>query len=232
MKNKSGFISMYRGLLSPCLGFGFTFAISFSSFGFFMRTFQEYRQTTKIHTSDLFVAGLLTGIVQSPARCIMERVKSVMQVHEKNGNSPYRWSGDCLLHILRHQGLTGLFQGFSSVLLREIPQFAVYYPIYHMSKEKFKDFGMSNTVSELLAGGTAGVIQWVPPFYSFDVIKSHMQTCSPGEYRNIMDCATNLYKRDGIHIFYRGLAPTLMRGFLLHSIIFYGYESTMRYLND
>ena len=232
MHKKSGITSMYRGLLSPCLGFGFTFAVSFSSFGYFMRNFQSKRQTTIVHTTDLFLSGFLTGIIQSPFRSIMERVKSVMQVHEKNGNnSPYKWSGECFVHIIRNQGIVGLFQGFSSVMLREVPQFAIYYPTYHLSKEKYKAYGLSNTISELLAGGTAGIVQWLPPFYSFDVIKSHMQTCKSGQYRSIMDCAQSLYKRDGIKVFYRGLVPTLVRGFFLHSIIFYGYENTMRYLN-
>ena len=155
MHNKSGILSMYRGLLSPCIGFGFTFAISFSSFGYFCKKLKEVHKTSTNTDMDLAFAGALTGLVQSPARAIMERIKSVMQVHEKkNYTTPFKWSGECLHYIIRNQGLKGLFQGFSSVLVREIPQFAIYYPTYYISKDKYLAIGFSSNISELLAGGT------------------------------------------------------------------------------
>jgi len=231
MHQKSGVLSMYRGLLAPCAGFGLTFAISFSSFGYFSKCFKEYRNKSSNNTIDLIYAGALTGLVQSPPRAIMERIKSVMQVHEKKNNStPFKWSGECFMYILRHQGISGLFQGFSSVLLREIPQFAVYYPTYYIAKDKFINWGLSNTLSELVAGGVAGVIQWLPPLYNIDVIKSHMQTCEPGKYKGFVDCSRQLYKTEGSTVFFRGCQPALVRAFCLHSIIFYMYETTMRYL--
>ena len=36
---------------------------------------------------------------------------------------------------------------------------------------------------QFLAGGTAGVVQWLPPFFCFDVIKSRMQTSPPHYYK-------------------------------------------------
>ena len=95
------------------------------------------------------MAGAYAGLVQSPLRQIVERVKSVMQIQENLlGKSRYRWSGECFLDLLRSGSQSssahsssrilngGLWQGMSSVLLREIPQFAVYYPTYAVSKCK------------------------------------------------------------------------------------------------
>ena len=67
----------------------------------------------------------------------MERFKSVMQISElSSGKSPYSWSGACVVELISREGLrNGLFQGFTSVLFREIPQFAVYYPSYELSKD-------------------------------------------------------------------------------------------------
>lgn len=66
----------------------------------------------------------------------MERVKSVMQVREGNSHkSPYSWSGACLMDLIRKEGLkNGLFRGMTSVIYREVPQFSVYYPSYHLFK--------------------------------------------------------------------------------------------------
>jgi hypothetical protein len=85
---------------------------------------------------DMACAGAYTGIIQSPVRQLVERIKSVMQIHERSGGrSPYSWSGACAYQLWRTGGVrVGLFQGYSSVLLREVPQFAVYYPCYEFAK--------------------------------------------------------------------------------------------------
>lgn len=49
-------------------------------------------------------------------------------------------------------------------------------------------------VMQMLAGGIAGSISWLPPFYSLDVIKTRMQTAEPGKYRNFGDCALKTWR--------------------------------------
>ena len=58
-------------------------------------------------------------------------------------------------------------------------------------------------VTQFLAGGSAGVVQWLPPIYSLDVIKSRMQAYPQGYYKSWIDCAVKVYKEEGIQIFYR-----------------------------
>ncbi len=70
--------------------------------------------------------------MQTPIRQVVERVKSVMQVREKGAQkSPYSWSIACAVDLVRREGLAnGLFRGMSSLAVREVAQFAVYYPFY------------------------------------------------------------------------------------------------------
>eukprot|EP01034_Spumella_vulgaris_P041731 gene41731-51714_t len=136
-----------------------------------------------------------------------------MQIRESSaGKSPYSWSGPCVMDLIRREGLrNGIFQGYSSVLLRE---------------------NLSNpTVVQFLAGGTAGVVQWLPPIYCADVIKSRMQTAEKGFYTGVWDCVKKLHTEYGMAVFFRGLSPAIMRAFPLHAIIFVGYEATMEWLN-
>ena len=83
--------------------------------------------------------------MQSPFRQVMERVKSVMQIREATdlkyaGKAAYSWTGSCALQLVREEGWRyGLFRGYSSVLLREVPQFAVYYPTYEYCKGKYSE---------------------------------------------------------------------------------------------
>ena len=149
------------------------------------------------------------------------------------GKSPYSWSGSCARDLVRTQGIRGLFQGMGSVLLREVPQFAVYYPWYEFARRKGLEHGyFSPIVVQALAGGTAGVVQWLPPFYFFDVIKSRMQTAPIGRYSSITHCARKLFEEEGVMVFFRGLSPALLRAFPLHALIFVFYELTILRLKD
>jgi hypothetical protein len=102
--------------------------------------------------NDLFLAGIYTGFVQSPARQVVERIKSVMQIREaQGGKSAYSWSGACAVDLVRKEGLrNGLFQGFSSVVLREVPQFAVYYPCYEYCKTLYSDVRGGTTFIQIV----------------------------------------------------------------------------------
>jgi hypothetical protein len=64
------------------------------------------------------LAGAWAGFVQAPARQVIERVKSVMQVRErssagssstssgsKSGKAPYSWSGQCAYQLVKEEGL-------------------------------------------------------------------------------------------------------------------------------
>ena len=73
-------------------------------------------------------------------------------------------------------------------------------------------------LAQFLAGGTAGTIQWLPPIYCFDVIKSRMQTAPQGTYTSISDCAKKMYKEEGARVFVR---YGLCAAFLIESTYFY-----------
>jgi len=235
MVQADGVKSLYRGIPSPAFGFGFTFAISFSTYGHTCRSISDYKGLQvgdRLSLSDLFIAGAVTGLVQSPARQVVERVKSVMQVHERtDGKVPYRWTGSCAAELIRKHGIVnGLFQGMGSVLLREIPQFAVYYPCYELTKLSLSSVIQNEILVQFLSGGIAGTVQWLPPIYCTDVIKSRMQTAPPGFYKGIIDCASRIYAEEGFRVFFRGFSPAMMRAFPLHAIIFVVYENTLSFL--
>ena len=76
-------------------------------------------------------------------------------------------------------------------------------------------------VSQFLAGGSAGVVQWLPPIYSLDVIKSRMQAYPQGYYKGWIDCAVKVYQEEGIQIFYRFDAIVVHFSFNIGQLVFY-----------
>eukprot|EP01006_Ploeotia_vitrea_P060988 TRINITY_DN76994_c0_g1_i1.p1 TRINITY_DN76994_c0_g1~~TRINITY_DN76994_c0_g1_i1.p1 ORF type:complete len:290 (-),score=-11.62 TRINITY_DN76994_c0_g1_i1:16-885(-) len=238
MIKADGYASLYRGLPSPSLLFGLNFAVSFSSYGYACKYISNYKNidVNNLTLIDMTLAGGFAGACQSPVRQIMERCKSVMQVSESlTGKSKYTSTLHCFIQLIRNEGLKyGLFRGYSSVLLREIPQFAVYYPIYEYTKILYSKILPTDNkmMIQLLAGGSAGVAQWLPPIYYADIIKSKMQTAVPGEYNNVYDCMVKVSKEQGglMKNYHRGLLTALLRSFPLHATIFLGYENTMKHL--
>ena len=98
MAKQHGILSIYRGLASPAVGIGVTFAVSFSAYGHGCRAISDYKhQDIKdLSVLDMTLAGAYTGVVQTPVRQVVERIKSVMQIRERDGGkSPYSWSGSC-----------------------------------------------------------------------------------------------------------------------------------------
>ena len=172
--------------------------------------------------------------------------------------SPYKSSIHCAIELVRTQGVyRGLFHGLGACTIREIPQFAIYYPAYEITLQSLLSLDKRYSsrsqgeggaiildnkkiqreiptstlnIYRLLAGGFAGTVQWLPPVYFLDVIKSKMQASQPGEYKNTYDCVVKTYRSEGMRAFFRGFNVALVRAFPLHAILFLGYEYTMQYL--
>jgi solute carrier family 25 (mitochondrial carnitine/acylcarnitine transporter), member 20/29 len=68
----------------------------------------------------------------------------------------------------------------------------------------------------VFAGGVAGVAGWLVTF-PFDVIKTRMQASgllhdsSNRKYRSMLSTIVASYREGGTRVFFRGLAPTLLR---------------------
>ena len=87
----------------------------------------------------------------------------------------------------------------------------------------------------LLAGGAAGVLGWVATF-PFDVLKTRMQARLPLLYdtraqqqqqqaESTWGVARAMYAESGSRVFWRGLAPTLVRAVPVNMAVFGTFES-------
>jgi hypothetical protein len=188
---------------------------------------------SKLSLSDMSLAGAYTGVLQSPFRQVMERIKSVMQVREGTAlKAAYSWTGSCAVQLVKEEGWrNGLFRGYWSVLLREVPQFAVYYPSYEYAKRQLSQvIPQYPMLVQLLSGGIAGLVQWMPPIYYADILKSRMQVALPGQYSGLWDCARKVWAEPGggLRAYHRGFGVALLRSFPLHATVFLGYEMAMK----
>ena len=140
---------------------------------------------------------------------------------------------DLIKHIWRTHGLRGFYRGITATALRDIgygAYFAAYeatlryWPRPHAPHARTDTHSREGEVESTLAthslpallaaGGMAGVAGWVATF-PFDVVKTRVQSTPTGEpnnpYRTTWSTIVNSYRAEGVGVFFRGLAPTLIR---------------------
>lgn len=75
-------------------------------------------------------AGLIVTAVVTPS----ELIKCTMQMDK---TIKYKTSRLCFEHILKTQGISGLFKGMIPTAAREIPSYSIQFATYELLKEKF-----------------------------------------------------------------------------------------------
>ena len=136
-----------------------------------------------------------------------------------------------LKSILVNEGFSGLFRGFQPTLYREVPGCFFYFlaneatksSICHVSGRSRDQLGPA---SILFSGGMAGIGFWFF-IYPVDVVKSKMQVVkesAQGTRQGGAELAKEIWNRDGVKGFYRGLVPCLLRAFPAAASTFLVYE--------
>lgn len=238
MARREGVRSWYRGLAAPVAGYGAINAVAFGTNANAREALRERRgkRGEALGTADLVAAAATAGLAQSLVRAPVERVKTLMQVGRGAGRAPFRSTLHCVTSITAAHGLRrGLFLGLGATTMREVPQYALYYPAYELCRGLLARAGgrpgePPGPLATLLAGGVAGTVQWLPPIYTLDVVKSRIQAAAPGTFRGFWHCLTEAVATNGWTITVRGLSAALLRAFPLHGCVFLGYELSVRVL--
>jgi len=235
VKNE-GYLALYRGIASPVAGYGAIKAVAFGSNKYACDTLTQWNDGRALHVWELVVCGGMAGVAQTFIRAPVEQIKVVMQSRNKAGSTtaaPYSSTFACLKDVVRTEGVgQGLYRSFWPTLWREIPQYALYFPLFELSRKFIKTSLQVDELTPLytaLAGGIAGVGQWLPT-YPLDVIKSKVSVAPPGTYTGTMDCVRKAIAADGVMVLFRGLSASLIRAFPLHGAVFVGYEFSMKFL--
>ena len=150
MVRNEGVLALFRGLLSPIVGFGLINIAVFTAYG------QTKNAITGGVDRDLtlgesLAAGTSAGFFSSFVRAPVERVKTVMQIRNKSGTkAPYSNSFVCARELVREHGVAkGLFRGTVSTILREVPQYAPYFWWYEAIKRRLGEWSTSELAGRL-----------------------------------------------------------------------------------
>ncbi|KAF7317767.1 hypothetical protein MKEN_00864500 [Mycena kentingensis (nom. inval.)] len=149
--------------------------------------------------------------------------------------------------IYQAGGLRALYRGAAATAMRDCG-----YGAYFLSYEATLRFLSSHGESRqgwpvLVAGGVAGIMGWLTTF-PLDVVKTRIHGTGPGAdvaqasplarivstaaapYRTTWSTIVHSYRNEGVSVFYRGLAPTLIRAVPVNMATFALFEAVVNAL--
>uniref|UniRef100_A0A0E0L1J5 Mitochondrial carrier protein n=1 Tax=Oryza punctata TaxID=4537 RepID=A0A0E0L1J5_ORYPU len=189
-----------------------------------------------------FTAGAIGGIAASLIRVPTEVVKQRMQTGQ------FRSAPDAVRLIVGKEGFRGLYAGYGSFLLRDLPFDAIQFCIYEqlrigyklMAKRELND--PENALIGAFAGAITGAIttpldvmktrlmvQYIAdPIYSF----GPQSQGSANRYSGIVNCAQTILREEGPGAFLKGIEPRVLWIGIGGSIFFGVLEKTKSVLAE
>jgi len=187
-------------------------------------------------------SGFLAAFWSSLALCPTELVKCKLQAMRETGSSqqasgaidtarigPYQLTR----HILRTEGIPGMFRGLTATFAREMPGYFFFFLAYESTRDLLRAPGQTKDdigpVKTIVAGGMAGVALWTVIFPA-DVVKSRLQVA--GSSTPMLTLLSTIYRTEGLLALYNGLGPTVLRTFPATGALFLAYETTKKLLHS
>ncbi|CAJ0584243.1 unnamed protein product, partial [Mesorhabditis spiculigera] len=219
-----GFFGLYRGLSVLLYG---SIPKSGARFG----TFEYLKGRAADENGNLSpVKRLLCGL---GAVTPMETIK-VKLIHDQTLEKPkYRGFAHGVSTIVRTEGLKGIYQGLSATIMKQGSNQAIRFFVMETLKDWYRGGDNTKPIAKPLVGlmgavaGAASVYGNTP----VDVVKTRMQGLDRHKYKNTLDCALQIWRKEGFFAFYKGTVPRLSRVCLDVAITFMIYDSIIEALN-
>ncbi|XP_074116149.1 congested-like trachea protein isoform X1 [Cotesia typhae] len=224
---------LYKGMMAPLVGIVPIFGLSFFSFNLGKKLVAEPNQRKEnLTVSQLFLAGMFSGLATIPLSVPGERVKCLLQM-QIGKKKVFHGFIDCALKLYRNGGVKNLYVGTGATLLRDLPASGVYFSVYDILMRLFANhFKETLMWHSIFAGGFAGMINWVVAMPA-DVLKSRLQTSSIDEYpRGMRSLLPKILRQEGPWALYRGVVPIMIRAIPANATCFFGIEVAMKILDS
>ncbi|KAG7962337.1 hypothetical protein I3843_09G062100 [Carya illinoinensis] len=184
-----------------------------------------------------------SGALISFVLCPSELLKCRMQVQGTDSMVPkssrYGSPLDCALKTIKTEGVTGIFRGVCTTLLRESAGNAVFFSVYEYvryymhSRLKAASSDHSHLIDVgigIVSGGLGGVAFW-SAVLPLDVAKTIIQTApDKSSSRNPFQILSSIYRRAGFKGCYTGLGPTIVRAFPANAAAIVTWELAIKIL--
>ena len=202
---------------------------------------------TWLTLSSFIPAGLAAGVTEAVAVVTpMEVVKIRLQAQHHSMADPldipkYRNAAHACYTVIKEEGFGALYRGVSLTALRQGSNQAVNFWAYSQLKGGLQNLQSAYHNSELpswqtmgigLVSGAMGPLSNAP----IDTIKTRLQKMpsAPGvsALSRIRAIAADMFRQEGVHAFYKGITPRIMRVAPGQAVTFTVYEYLKGWLED
>ncbi|KAL2163968.1 hypothetical protein VTH06DRAFT_3181 [Thermothelomyces fergusii] len=231
-------LGLYKGLGAVLTGIIPKMAIRFTSFEWYKQLLAD-KQTGVLSGRGLFFAGLAAGVTEAVAVVTpMEVVKIRLQAQHHSMADPldvpkYRNAAHALYTIVKEEGAGALYRGVSLTALRQGSNQAANFTAYTYLKEWLYQWQPEHRGGNLpsyqttligLVSGAMGPLSNAP----IDTIKTRLQRMPAEEgttaLQRIRRIAADMFRQEGVHAFYKGITPRIMRVAPGQAVTFTVYE--------
>ncbi|KAL7960472.1 mitochondrial carrier [Trichoderma compactum] len=231
-------LALYKGLGAVLTGIVPKMAIRFTSFEWYKQLLAD-KSTGTVSGRATFLAGLAAGVTEAVAVVTpMEVIKIRLQAQHHSMADPldipkYRNAAHALYTVVKEEGFGALYRGVSLTALRQGSNQAVNFTAYSYFKQWLKEFQPQYADGNLpswqttiigLVSGAMGPLSNAP----IDTIKTRLQK-TPAEFgttawTRITTITSDMFKQEGVHAFYKGITPRIMRVAPGQAVTFTVYE--------
>lgn len=140
------------------------------------------------------------------------------------------------VHVLKHNGVTGLYSGLSASLLRQMTYSTIRFGVYEELKGRVSRDGAQPGIATLIALATASGLAGGVVGNVADVVNVRMQhdAALPADqrrnYKHAIDGMYRMARHEGIGSWFKGVGPNSVRAAFMTSSQLASYDSIKRLL--
>ncbi|CAI9261672.1 unnamed protein product [Lactuca saligna] len=211
-----GIKGLYRGATPSFVGMAFESSLLFGIYSQTKQALQGGDHNRKPESHIIIPSAAFAGSIISFILCPSELVKCRMQIQGTDSLVPTsrKYSGplNCAIQTVKTEGVSGLFRGGVTTLMREAIGNAVFFRI------------------GIISGGLSGIAFW-SAVLPLDVAKTIIQTTPDKNLtKNPFVLLRSIYRRSGVRGCYTGLGPTVSRAFPANAAAIVTFEAASKLL--
>ncbi|KAL4451237.1 hypothetical protein ABPG77_009309 [Micractinium sp. CCAP 211/92] len=219
--------SLYAGVWGNLAGVAPASAI-------FMAVYEPVKQFVmgRVSEQQQFLGPLAGGVAAGLASSLVRVPTEVVKTRMQTGEFTHAWTA--LTTILRTEGRRGIFAGYGSFLLRDLPFDAIEFFAYEAAKSTYQKTVLRgeremNPAEHSVFGAAAGAVTGLVTT-PLDVLKTRlMLDGAKGQYKGVLDCATKIIREEGTAAMFRGWEPRVMWIGIGGSVFFTVLEQAKRF---
>jgi len=211
-----GFFSLWRGNLPNIIRYFPTQIMNYLLKGYFTNIFTDRNVYWKMFLGNI-ISGGLTGACTLIVVYSLDYASTRLSSDTAQDHKGRQFNGllDVYQKTLQSDGITGLYRGFIVSIYGIIIYRSLYFGFYDIFRKLITHFipnFSNNFLVKFMMGWFVTIISGLAS-YPMDTVRRRMMmtSCEPEKYHSDLDCAVQIFNKEGILSFFKGASVNILR---------------------